>query len=64
MWHYRYVLALALIAARDPGFPGGPNGADYEQLVNIPDQQTQKLLAPARALTLSRLPPSDVFHTP
>jgi hypothetical protein len=63
MWHYRYVLALALIAQRDPGFTGGPTSADERQLTNPPDAQTQELLAPARALTLSRLPPSDNFHT-
>jgi hypothetical protein len=63
MWHYRYILALALIAQRDPGFTNGPTSADERQLTNYPDTQTQKLLAPARALTLNRLPPSDYFHT-
>jgi hypothetical protein len=63
MWHSRYVQALELIARRDPGFTGGPTSADARQLLNYPDAQTQQLLAPARALTLSRLPPSDYFHT-
>jgi hypothetical protein len=62
MWHFRYVQALRLIAQRTPGFTGGPTAADYAQLVNRPDEQTRKLLAPARALTLDRLPPSDYFH--
>jgi hypothetical protein len=61
MWHYRYVLALALIARRSPGFTGGPTSADERQFGIIPDAPTQKLLAPARALTLKRLPPSDFF---
>jgi hypothetical protein len=57
MWHYRYVLALALIAQRDPGFTNGPTSADERQLSNTPDAQTQKLLAPAIALSLDRLKP-------
>ena len=62
MWHYRYVLALALIAQRDPGFTGGPTSDDVRQFAIVPDEQTQKLLAPARALTRSRLPSSNIFH--
>jgi hypothetical protein len=55
MWHYRYVLALHLIEQRDPGFTGGPTIADERLLANTPDAQTQKLLAPAIALTVDRL---------
>ena len=62
MWHYRYVQALGLIAKRNPGFTDGPTAAEYAQIRSIPDAQTQQLLAPARDLTLSRLPPSDHFH--
>jgi hypothetical protein len=62
MWHSRYVQALALIARRTPGFTGGPTPSDAREVLNYPDAQTQKLLAPARALTRNRLPPSDYFH--
>jgi hypothetical protein len=55
MWHYRYALALHLIEQRDPGFTSGPANADFLQFQNLPDRQTQELLAPARALTMERL---------
>jgi hypothetical protein len=64
MWHSRYVLALDLIARRSPGFNDGPTAADARQFAIIPDPQTEKLLASARALTRSRLPPSNYFHPP
>jgi len=69
MWHYRYELALRLIEQRDPGFTSGPTNADFLQMRNLPDKQTQELLAPARALTLERMKaagydPTTSFRSP
>lgn len=69
MWHYRYELALRLIEQRDPGFASGPTSADFLQMQPRPDQQTQELLAPSRALTLERMKaagydPTTSFRSP
>jgi hypothetical protein len=55
MWHWRYEVALYVLALRDPGLTATPTAADIQQIRNFPDEQTKKLLAPARALTLDRL---------
>jgi hypothetical protein len=60
MQHERYILALRIIDFYWKDFTSGPTSADLAQIRNVPDQQTQKLLAPAIKLTMDRLKAAGV----